>query len=133
MPKSKKRNEFEHLRDILLRRREELNRRIEEHRKEVIAELEPDDEVGMALRNSSTGMAALSIEREVRNLTEIDLSLRRMDTGEYGICGLCGEKIPMVRLKAIPWTRSCVDCAGGSARRRPGAPGVPLQPLSPRF
>jgi DnaK suppressor protein len=118
MSKRKRNGEYEQLREMLVAKRGELNRRIEERRQEIVVDLEPEDEVGMALRNSSTGMAIANIEREVRTLAEIDLSLRRMEAGEYGICGVCGEKIPMVRLKAIPWTRCCVDCAGGRVVRR---------------
>jgi DnaK suppressor protein len=118
MSKRKKNGEYEQLREVLVAKRDELNRRIEERRREIVVDLEPEDEVGMALRNSSTGMAIANIEREIRTLAEIELSLRRMEAGEYGICGVCGERIPMVRLKAIPWTRCCVDCAGGRVVRR---------------
>jgi RNA polymerase-binding protein DksA len=118
MPKQRNKTEYEQLRELLLRKRNELNQRIEERRREIAMELEPKDAAGVALRNSFAGMAVANIEREVRNLAEIDLSLRRMETGEYGTCGLCGDKIPLARLKAIPWTRCCVECAGGSRARR---------------
>jgi RNA polymerase-binding protein DksA len=118
MSKRNKKSEYESLRVLLQKKRDELNSRIEQRRQEMIMDQEPEDEVGLALRNSSTGMAIVNIEREVRTLAEIDLSLRRIETGDYGICGVCGEKIPMPRLKAIPWTRCCVECAGGGVSRR---------------
>ena len=118
MSKPSKKSEYDSLKEMLQRKREELNSRIEQRRQEIVMEQEPEDEVGLAMRNSSTGMAIANIEREVRELAEIEFSLRRIESGEYGICGVCGEKIPMARLKAIPWTRSCVDCAGGSVSRR---------------
>jgi DnaK suppressor protein len=114
MSKRNKKSEHEAMRDMLLRQREELGRRIEQRRQEMAVDQEPDDEVGLALRSSSTRMAVATIERELRTLAEVELSLRRIETGEYGICGVCGEKIPLARLKAIPWTRCCVECAGGS-------------------
>jgi DnaK suppressor protein len=114
MSKRNKNSEYEPMREMLLRQREELNRRIEQRRQEMVMDQEPEDEVGLALRNSSTGLAVATIEREVRTLAEIDLSLRRIESGDYGVCGVCGEKIPLARLKAIPWTRCCVECAGGS-------------------
>lgn len=113
----KKKNEIEELREILLAKRDELNSRIEQRRQEILMEAEPEDEAGVAVRNSSAGMAIVNIERELRTLSEIDLSLRRMETGEYGVCGVCGEQIPIVRLNAIPWTRRCVNCAGGGVSR----------------
>jgi RNA polymerase-binding transcription factor len=115
--KQKKKSDFEQLKDTLLAMREELSTRIEQRRQEIVIEPEPDDEAGLALRNSSAGMAIANIERELRTLGEIDLSLRRIETGEYGICGVCGEDIPIARLKAIPWTRRCVNCAGGGIAR----------------
>src|SRR5208283_4308562 len=123
MSKRNRNTEHDAVRELLLAKRDELNTRIEQRRQEIVMDQEPEDEVGLALRNSSTGMAIANIEREVRTLAEIDLSLRRMETGEYGICGVCGEKIPLARLKAIPWTRCCVECAGGGVLDDPKAKG----------
>jgi DnaK suppressor protein len=117
MAKRSKHSEYDSLKNLLLNQRDELNHRIQQRRQELVVEQEPDDEVGLALRNSSAGMAIANIERELRTLAEIELSLRRIETGDYGVCGLCGEKIPLTRLKAIPWTRCCVDCAGGKVSR----------------
>jgi DnaK suppressor protein len=113
MSKHTTHSEYDFFKELLEKQRDELNRRIEQRRQEIVMDQEPEDEVGLATRNSSTGMAIANIEREVRTLAEIELSLRRIETGEYGVCGLCGEKIPIARLKAIPWTRCCVECAGG--------------------
>jgi RNA polymerase-binding transcription factor len=111
-------------RELLLGKREDLNRKIEQRRNEIVMEQETKDEAGVALRNSSMRMAIVNNEWELRTLAEIDLSLRRIEKGEYGVCSLCGEKIPLVRLKAIPWTRSCVDCAGGGVVRKDQGPKV---------
>jgi DnaK suppressor protein len=125
MSKPSRKKEHEPLRAMLLKQRDELNRRIEQRRQEIVIEQEPDDEAGLALRNSSAGMAIANIERELRTLAEIELSLRRIETGEYGTCGVCGESIAIARLKAIPWTRCCVGCAGGA---RPAERSRVLQP-----
>ena len=34
----------------------------------------------------------------------------RVDQGTYGICTDCENKIAPARLKAVPWTRVCIDC-----------------------
>ena len=117
MKKLKKDTELENLRDLLIKKRDELANRIEQRRQEIVADQEPDDEVGLAMRNSSAGTAIASIEREVRMLSEIELALRLMDKGEYGICTVCEEPIPNLRLRAIPWTRRCISCAGGGVVR----------------
>ena len=43
-------------------------------------------------------------------LQAIDETLRRIEDGTFGICLDCGETISEARLKAIPWTRSCITC-----------------------
>lgn len=42
-------------------------------------------------------------------LAEIDAALQRIEDGTYGICEACGKPIGEDRLKAIPWTRLCID------------------------
>ena len=125
--KNKKNKELHKLRQLLISKRDELSNRIEQRRQEIVVDQEPDDEVGLALRNSSAGLAIANIEREIRLIAEVELALRLMDKGEYGICGVCGEEIPMLRLTAIPWTRRCIDCAGGGVRRSSGRDNLSLQ------
>ncbi len=48
---------------------------------------------------------------EINLLKEIDLALKKIENGAYGVCENCGIEIPMARLKAIPWTRYCAKCA----------------------
>lgn len=48
-------------------------------------------------------------ERET--LMKIEDALGRIDEGDYGHCANCGQKIGDKRLKAIPWTPHCIDCA----------------------
>ncbi|HDR90693.1 MAG TPA: hypothetical protein ENN75_00435 [candidate division Zixibacteria bacterium] len=40
----------------------------------------------------------------------IDEALKRIDDGTYGQCVECGVKIPMERLKALPYAPHCVEC-----------------------
>jgi DnaK suppressor protein len=42
---------------------------------------------------------------------KIEEALVRMDEDRYGECTNCGQKIGDKRLKAIPWTPHCIDCA----------------------
>ncbi len=43
-------------------------------------------------------------------LFQIKDALNRVEAGDFGECQECGERISMKRLKAIPWTRHCIDC-----------------------
>ncbi|PQO39150.1 transcriptional regulator [Blastopirellula marina] len=44
-------------------------------------------------------------------LAEIDSALARIESGEYGACVECGQRIKKSRLNAIPFTHYCIDCA----------------------
>lgn len=45
-------------------------------------------------------------------LAQLTTSLTWMQTGDAGVCDLCGCEIPIGRLKAMLSTRLCVVCAG---------------------
>jgi DnaK suppressor protein len=59
------------------------------------------------------------VANEQETLAEIATALKRIKDGTYGLCEGClaDEKsptqasIPKARLRAIPWTRTCVTCA----------------------
>ncbi len=50
------------------------------------------------------------IEREGESLRAIDLALKKIKDGSFGLCESCGGKIRKVRLNAIPYARLCLDC-----------------------
>lgn len=54
---------------------------------------------------------------ERRLLSEINDALSRIDEGVYGKCQRDSHPIPKARLKAIPWTRFCINCASISEKR----------------
>ena len=48
--------------------------------------------------------------RERTFLSKIDDALRKIDTGEFGVCEQCEEKISTKRLEARPETTLCIKC-----------------------
>ena len=50
-------------------------------------------------------------ERGKEEIEEIELALSKMSSSRYGICELCGKSIPIKRLKVLPATRLCRNCA----------------------
>lgn len=52
---------------------------------------------------------AVMLDRETRNLNEIDAALERLyhDPERFGICERTGAEIPFERLDIIPWARTC--------------------------
>ncbi|MFQ5464389.1 MAG: TraR/DksA family transcriptional regulator [Thermodesulfobacteriota bacterium] len=49
-------------------------------------------------------------DRDRKKLGEIERALERIDDGTYGECEECGEPVEQGRLKALPFTRVCVEC-----------------------
>ncbi|MEF8846987.1 MAG: TraR/DksA C4-type zinc finger protein [Candidatus Paceibacterota bacterium] len=49
-----------------------------------------------------------SLELKVK---AINLALKKMEEGNYGICENCNDPINVDRLKAYPAARTCVDCS----------------------
>ncbi len=50
------------------------------------------------------------MESESDELQEIQEALARIKDGSFGLCEGCEKAIPKSRLKAIPYTRLCVEC-----------------------
>ena len=48
--------------------------------------------------------------REKTYLTKIDLALKKIDDGEFGVCVECEEPINKKRLEARPETQLCIRC-----------------------
>lgn len=104
-------------RTALLAKREELVERLYAHRSEIATERKEQYQAKATLQTVVRDLAYISMEHEIRTLAEVELSLHRLETGEYGLCGSCGATISTARLEAIPWTRVCIVCAGGSVEQ----------------
>lgn len=91
--------------------REQLSAKLLEHRSGVLVEREPDDEGAEASQSLNRHVNVALLERENDTLEEIELALKRLRKGEYGICEICEMPIADARLKALPWTRFCIQCA----------------------
>lgn len=62
-------------------------------------------------------------EQGKRQIEEIDAALRRITEGTYGTCDGCKAPISHERLRALPATRFCVDCAHAQEQLRPDIAG----------
>jgi len=108
---------LETYKSLLVKEQAELVKRLYERRSQVASEHDVDDEAAHALESTLNDFTIGNMEREIRTLAEVELSLRLLDNGQYGWCGGCGCEIPVARLQALPWTRTCVNCAGGGINR----------------
>ena len=55
---------------------------------------------------------ALELKRRQENqLLRIKNAIKRMDKGQYGLCGRCKKPIAEDRLEVFPDTFTCINCA----------------------
>lgn len=75
--------------------------------------LSPDDRFDEVDQASSEYMQAFSFRlrgREKFLMDKIELALRKIDDGSYGICEECEEMIAIKRLQARPEAPLCIQC-----------------------
>jgi len=51
------------------------------------------------------------LDQAIAHLAEIDAASERVEAGTYGTCERCQREISEARLRALPSTRYCVQCA----------------------
>jgi DnaK suppressor protein len=111
---------FEHVRARLLSERRRLQNRFALWVNETaIAVAErPADELDRACSSveSDTFYQVGSFESDI--VRQIDLALTKIERGTYGLCEVCGSKIPARRLNALPFVSRCVACQEENERRR---------------
>ncbi len=106
------REDLERLRVVLQEKRDALLRRAE---KTLAEEAEIDrndlpDEIDQASSEYQQSLIFRLRDREKFLIKKIDLALRKIDTGDYGICKQCEEEIAIKRLMARPVTDLCIRC-----------------------
>jgi RNA polymerase-binding protein DksA len=69
-------------------------------------------EQAIELENGET-LVALDQEMQ-EELARLDKALARLQAGNYFECESCGEEIGAARLKALPGSSLCIDCARDS-------------------
>ena len=108
-----KENELEQFKMTLLRLRAELQD-MEETSREAGKPVELDQaSVGRLSRidaMQAQQMAQASERRRQQQLLRIEAALRRIETGEYGYCFVCGEEIDVRRLNVDPGNTRCIRC-----------------------
>lgn len=105
--------EIEQFRQQLLSLRSELQE-MEEAYKETGETVELDQtRVGRLSRMDAMQAQQMALEssrRRQHQLLKIEGALRRIESGEYGYCFVCGEEIVAQRLIAEPTTTRCMEC-----------------------
>ena len=109
---------------------DELRGLLEARRRELEAQLasSEDDTKPVTLDQQSVGrvsridaiqqqqMAIAGQQQASRLLRRVELSLQRIDNGEYGFCLQCAEPIAFARLQVQPFASLCIECQSASEK-----------------
>jgi DnaK suppressor protein len=114
-----------------LRRRQQalwndIQRELEKSRGQQFEDLiqqgaDPDD---LAIADLLTTLNAAEVTRDVEEFRAVQLALGRIHSGSYGICQSCGNPIASDRLRAIPETPFCFDCATRAEQHKAETPSL---------
>ncbi|MFM7411657.1 MAG: TraR/DksA family transcriptional regulator [Planctomycetota bacterium] len=113
------------LRAILIRRRDALRSALAGDLsllKELRSE-SPGDVIDAAYDSAQDEISSQLAEVESRELANIENALERMKAGTYGQCEVCGGRIPLARLNALPYATVCIECQRELERSGSAGPG----------
>ncbi|MFN0116918.1 MAG: TraR/DksA family transcriptional regulator [Elusimicrobiota bacterium] len=97
-------------REKLEEMRDDLIKTLKKKKDEAFTDEGVGDEADVAVRSVQRDLVFGQTDNEQRLLDEVEAALRRIEKGTYSICEGNGEKIPVLRLKAMPYARYCIKC-----------------------
>jgi DnaK suppressor protein len=68
------------------------------------------DSADLAFEADSDEMSSRLVELDDRELSKIERALAHWQGGTFGACESCQKRIPLARLKALPFTAFCINC-----------------------
>ena len=102
-------NQYQEIKILLETKLAELVERVEEIEDDLEA---PGDDDWAEGAIESEGDEVLEEVGTLADATiqQIRLALKKIDNGTYGTCTKCRNKIPLERLKALPYATACAKC-----------------------
>jgi len=108
-----RKDEILRMRDVLVVRRDALRRALAGDLS-LLSDLQQQqgsgDVIDAALDSAQGEINSQLAEVESRELGSIEKALEQMRDGTYGLCEHCNKKIPLARLKALPYATTCIEC-----------------------
>lgn len=102
--------------------RTRLTGRDEDEQRVLVNYFADGDSRAVAEQLAETDIAML--RQELAQLDAIDTAMKRLDFGAGGLCIVCGNPIPLPRLRASPAAQTCLACQvkleAEAAARTPG-------------
>jgi len=105
-------NQIEFFKTALEARRAQIQKNLNITSSEIDAmnsdDLRDEGDHASALLGQAVDSAIL--DKQAKELAEIDLALGKIKDNLYGICEMCGEEISLERLKVKIFARYCITC-----------------------
>ena len=105
--------EYEEIREDLLEMLEELDDRLGKITDDVKHTQEPPEKDFAEQATESENNEVLDYLGNAARvgIAQIKKAIARIDRGHYTECSVCGEPIHKERLKALPFSDKCINCA----------------------
>ena len=110
------------LRELLKREQARLNRELDQLKAEMQSSSEGREGSPFGKREEGATEAfelekSLALEKKHADaLAEINRALAKCEAGTYGICDVCGQKIELARLEALPQASLCLSCKASQTK-----------------
>ncbi|MBE0514380.1 RNA polymerase-binding protein DksA [Sulfurimonas sp.] len=105
-------SELKYFKEILESRKEQIIKNIKGVNDELtqLSMLELNDEGDHASVDNSSMVESAIVRQQEKELREINVTLGKIASGDYGICEMCEDPIGFQRLKVKPHAIYCIDC-----------------------
>ncbi len=104
----------------ILKRLDDVNNEVHDMKEGVVNQkptksMSPDSIYSVHMADAGTDAHQMEknflfIARENNYIKILESALERIDSGNFGVCGLCNELIPEERMIEVPNATKCVDC-----------------------
>jgi len=104
--------ELKEFKRMLLDKKDRIVINVEKFKNEIglMRNQSPTDEGDYAVLTNESTIDSTLIEKQLKELEEIELALDKISKDEYGICEMCEEPIGVDRLRVKPFARFCITC-----------------------
>ncbi|TKI69994.1 RNA polymerase-binding protein DksA [Sulfurimonas crateris] len=105
-------SELKYFKEILESRKDQIIKNIKGVNDELnqLSSLELNDEGDHASVDNSSMVESAIVRQQEKELREINVTLGKIASGDYGICEMCEDPIGFQRLKVKPHAIYCIDC-----------------------
>ncbi|WP_144124217.1 TraR/DksA family transcriptional regulator [Catellatospora sichuanensis] len=90
----------------------------ESHNLRQAARHEPGDVADAGSLISDTAQRDIVTAALTEQAERLSAALDRLQDGSFGICGKCGQQIPLARMEIMPWATHCIACQQRAERGR---------------